>query len=77
MKHVKLINTISASTFGVLLIHANSDFMRQWLWNDTIVVKSLLCSDIRCGLFLLCSLLVVSLILLERIWLKKYWLING
>lgn len=45
MKQVKLINTISASTFGVLLIHANSDYMRQWLWNDTINVKSLLCGD--------------------------------
>lgn len=30
----KLINTIAASTFGVLLIHANSDIMRQWLWKD-------------------------------------------
>lgn len=30
----KMINTIAASTFGVLLIHANSDTMRQWLWKD-------------------------------------------
>lgn len=30
----KHINTIAASTFGVLLIHANSDIMRQWLWKD-------------------------------------------
>ena len=30
------INTISASVFGVLLIHANSDTMRQWLWRDTL-----------------------------------------
>lgn len=32
----KFINTVAASTFGVLLIHANSDTMRQWLWNDTL-----------------------------------------
>lgn len=32
----KIINTIAASSFGVLLIHANSDTMRQWLWKDTI-----------------------------------------
>ena len=32
----KLINAIGGSTFGVLLIHANSDTMRQWLWKDTI-----------------------------------------
>lgn len=34
--HSKIINGIGASTFGVLLIHANSDAMRQWLWKDTV-----------------------------------------
>ena len=33
--HSKVINTIAASTFGVLLIHANSNTMRRWLWQDT------------------------------------------
>lgn len=32
----KLINTVAASAFGVLLIHANSDVMRKWLWQDTL-----------------------------------------
>jgi peptidoglycan/LPS O-acetylase OafA/YrhL len=32
----KIINTIAASSFGVLLIHANSDMMRQWLWKDLL-----------------------------------------
>lgn len=32
----KIINVISASTFGVLCIHANSDTMRQWLWKDLL-----------------------------------------
>ena len=36
IKQSKIINTISASTFGVLCIHANSDTMRQWLWGDTL-----------------------------------------
>ena len=36
IKYSKVINTIAASTFGVLLIHANSDTMRQWLWKDTL-----------------------------------------
>ena len=36
MKQSRFINTISASTFGVLLIHANSNTMRQWLWRDTV-----------------------------------------
>ena len=32
----KSINSISTATFGVLLIHANSDVMRQWLWKDIL-----------------------------------------
>ena len=36
IKNSKLINTIAASSFGVLLIHANSDTMRHWLWKDTV-----------------------------------------
>lgn len=36
IRNNKLINTIAASSFGVLLIHANSDTMRHWLWKDTI-----------------------------------------
>ena len=34
----KVINAIGGSTFGVLLIHANSDAMRTWLWKDTVDV---------------------------------------
>lgn len=34
MRYIKFINTIAASTYGVLMIHANSDTMRQWLWHD-------------------------------------------
>ncbi len=36
IKNSKLINSVAVSTFGVLLIHANSDAMRQWLWKDTL-----------------------------------------
>lgn len=36
IKQNKFINTIAASTFGVLLIHANSDAMRQFLWRDLL-----------------------------------------
>lgn len=32
----RFINTVASATFGVLLIHANSDTMRQWLWKDTL-----------------------------------------
>lgn len=36
IRHNKVINTMASSTFGVLLIHANSDIMRQWLWRDLL-----------------------------------------
>lgn len=32
----KFINMVGGSTFGVLLIHANSDTMRKWLWYDLL-----------------------------------------
>ena len=35
IRQSKWINMIASCTFGVLLIHANSDAMRQWLWKDT------------------------------------------
>lgn len=38
LKYSKVINAFGAGTFGVLLIHANSDAMRQWLWKDTVDV---------------------------------------
>lgn len=34
IKYNPFINTIASTCFGVLLIHANSDVMRQWLWVD-------------------------------------------
>ena len=34
IKQSRIINTMAASTFGVLLIHDNSAEMRHWLWYD-------------------------------------------
>lgn len=36
IKYSRFINAFGAATFGVLLIHANSDAMRAWLWKDFI-----------------------------------------
>ena len=36
LKYNPVINLLAQSVFGVLLIHANSDAMRQWLWFDTL-----------------------------------------
>ncbi len=38
INYSKLINAFGAGTFGVLLIHANSNAMRNWLWKDTVDV---------------------------------------
>lgn len=35
IKNSAFINKVASCMFGVLLIHANSDTMRQWLWRDT------------------------------------------
>ncbi len=34
IKQSKFINIVGGGTFGVLLIHANSNTMRKWLWED-------------------------------------------
>lgn len=39
--HSKMINTMSAGTFAVLLIHASSDAMRRWLWQDVVGMPEL------------------------------------
>ena len=36
LQYHRWINSVGASTFGVLLIHDNCDAMRQWLWKDTL-----------------------------------------
>ena len=38
IKNSSIINTLASATFGVLLIHANSDIMRSWLWGDVLNV---------------------------------------
>lgn len=36
----RFINSVASTTFGVLLIHAASDGMRKWLWQDFVNVPS-------------------------------------
>lgn len=67
IRQSKIINAFGAGTFGVLLIHANSDAMRTWLWKDfadcvghyslplgRLVLYSLLTVT---GIFLVCNLI--------------------
>ena len=36
LPYIPLINLLGGATFGVLLIHANSNAMRQWLWKEIV-----------------------------------------
>lgn len=40
MKKIAIINLLASATFGVLVIHANSDTMRRWLWKTVFNVQS-------------------------------------
>lgn len=59
------INAMGASTFGVLMIHANSDTMRQWLWRDLLRNPEMFSSPYLpvhavlsvLGIFIICVLL--------------------
>ncbi len=63
MKPRRFINTLAASAFGVLLIHANSNAMRTWLWQDFLGVPEYYTSDClpwHCivsvvGIYLVCA----------------------
>jgi len=74
IKNSKVINSIAASTFGVLLIHANSSTMRQWLWKDVCKVVKVYESG-NCILHaILCVLaiyVVCTLIDMLRIFIGK------
>ena len=81
IKQSKFINTVAASTFGVLCIHANSDTMRRWLWKDTfnnvgaygsdLIVLHAICGVI--AIFILCTLIDMARIrLIERTFFKLW-----
>lgn len=62
-----LINAFGAATFGVLLIHANSDTMREWLWKDTLdcaghymtspLTQLIYAVSCVCSIFLICAVI--------------------
>lgn len=82
----KIINKIAATTFGVLLIHANSDAMRTFLWKDLLHVKEmyflplgeLMLHAVACmfGVFVVSSLIdMLRIQFVEKpilSWLGKY-----
>ncbi len=77
----KFINTVAASTFGVLLIHANSDAMRQWLWKDVVNVIGAYSSSLLvlhavvsvCVIFIVCTIIdFIRLRFIETPLMKKF-----
>lgn len=75
--HNKLINLLASGCFGVLLIHASSDTMRNWLWQDVINVPVLYQSDTAkliivilitpISIYIICSIID----LLRQRWVEK------
>lgn len=66
----KWINKLSSATFGVLLIHANSDAMREFLWGGVLKVTDFYNSDkliIYAVLSVIAVYIICSLIELFRI----------
>ena len=75
----KWINMIGGSTFGVLLIHANSNMMRQWLWKDTIQCAEHFNTPYYPLYAILCVLIIFSIcILIDRIRILtiEKWTLN-
>ena len=83
LKYSKFINAFGAGTFGVLLIHANSDAMRTWLWKDTIDVVShytlplgqliIFSIGVVLSVFVVCNLIdQVRIATLEKWFLNMY-----
>lgn len=80
IKQNKVINNVAASTFGVLLIHANSDTMRKFLWYDVfdgtkyygtaiLYVHAILSVII---IFAICILIdILRRMTLEKVFLEK------
>lgn len=75
----RFINAVASTTFGVLLIHANSNAMRQWLWKDTVDCVGHY-SDTYYYLYapvaVLCIFAVCSLIDYVRIHTMEKWTFN-
>ena len=81
LKYSAFINTVAASTFGVLCIHACSDTMRQWLWKDTLdnvghydsSIMPLYAIGSVVGVFAVCVVIDILRIKLVEKTFFKFW----
>ena len=83
IKQSAFINAVGSTCFGVLLIHANSDAMRVWLWNETVdcigsyamPMQQLVpyCIGVVIAIFAVCSLIdYLRIQCLEKPFFKWY-----
>ena len=71
IKYIPLVNIMGASTFGVLLIHANSDTMRQWLWKETVDCPGHFSTDVLLTLgYAAASVIVIFAVCSAIEWLR-------
>ena len=81
IKNNRFVNVISSATFGVLLIHANSDTMRRWLWGDLLKnteqfnSKYLMIHAILSviGIYIICTMIELIRIYLIEKYALKLW----
>ena len=65
MTYSPFINKVASTTFGILLIHAHSDTVREWLWRDVLNVVGQQSSPYTyilavlsvAGVFVVCSII--------------------
>lgn len=80
IKTNRFINLVASATFGVLLIHANSDTMINWLWKDLLnnvamyssnwLIVHAICSVV--GIFIVCVIIdLLRQYCIEKPILKK------
>ena len=69
--HSRLINIVGGATFGVLLIHANSNAMRQWLWKETVDCSGHFSSSLLWTLgYALISILIIFIVCAGIEWFR-------
>lgn len=81
IKNSRLINTVAASSFGVLLIHANSAAMRQWLWIDVLNNVGMFGSNLLVvhaivsvlSIYVICTVLDILRIHILEVPVLKLW----
>ena len=73
--HSRLINAVGGATFGVLLIHANSDAMRTWLWEEAVNCAGNFRADIVCTLgYALGSVLMIFIVCAGIDWFRSHFI---